>query len=236
MHLMKTKKPIATASGCLIFYKSKKFLLTVSHAILEDGRWGLALKYDLEKKGIKYYCPSFKWLKQGSIKLDQRDFDCSIEDLIEDPRTIDFAYANIPSEIEAVDEYLDFENSTKYSCPKNVIKTDLLEKPHKDIDYSFYGDVRTKVDQDHNRLILNPQMQLGMKYICEYKDDYYRFQLPNIIRDKYDYKGCSGAPILDEEGNLVSLVTNGAETTNILFGIRLDKLRIALDIEVNDFA
>jgi hypothetical protein len=48
--LDENQKPIATASGCLIFYKSKKFLLTVSHAILEDGRWGLALKYDLEKK------------------------------------------------------------------------------------------------------------------------------------------------------------------------------------------
>lgn len=227
--------PLSSASGCLIEYKGTQFLLTVSHAILEEGRWGLELEYDIENRCTKYYCPEFKWLSRGKVNIAKEDFDCPLDDLIEDPSTIDFAYAVIPPDIKAVDEYFDFKKSIKYHCPKNVIQTKLLDKPQKGISYSFYGNIRTRVDKDNNVIILNPQMQLDIKYVCDYKRDYYRFQLPNIIKDKYDYKGCSGAPIIDEDGNLVSLVTNGAENTNMLLGIRLAPLKIALDIEVNDF-
>ncbi len=233
--LNKDCTPIATASGCLIRYKGAKFLLTVSHAILEPGRWAIQLEYDFEKQGIKYYCPIFQWFTQGKIKLDQKDLSQPIENMIEDPRTIDVAYARIPDDIQPVDEYFDFEKGIKYFAPKKIIETNLLDVPDTTSKYSFYGDVRTSVYEKQKAILINPKLQKNVKFVCDFKDDYYRFQLPEIIKDKYDYKGCSGAPIIDENGTLVSLVTNGAENTNILLGINFKKLKVALDCELNNF-
>ena len=229
--------PISSASGCIIRYKGRRFLISVSHAVLTEGKWGLELGYDFEHKGIKYFLPQFEWLKQGSIntKLIQSDFDCPIEDLIENPSIIDFAYAELPDWVEAVDEYFDFEKMIRYFCPKNILETNLAQKPIIGEKYSFYGNIRTVVNKEVKALILTPRMQMDIDYVSEFKDDYYRFRLPDIIKDKYDYKGCSGAPILNNEGKLISLVTNGAENTNLLLGIRFEKLKIALDIKVGDF-
>lgn len=228
--------PIATASGCFVNYKGKQFLLTVSHAILKEGRWGIALEYDFEKNGLKYYCPKFQWVTLGKITLDHSNLEYPLEDLVKDSTTIDFAYAEIPSEIIAIDEYFDFENSLKYSCPKNVISTDLTDKPQIGVEYSFYGNVRSTINKDKHIILSTPQMALSVEYICDFKDLFYRFQLSGIIKDMNDYKGCSGAPIIDEEGKLVSLLTNGLEKSNVILGIKLDKLKIALDIEVNAFS
>lgn len=228
--------PIATASGCMINYKGKLFLLTVSHAILEDGRWGMELEYDFGKMGLKYYCPTFQWLSLKKLKLDQDFFNCSVDTLFENPQFIDIAYAALPDGIKAIDEFFDYETSIKYSYPKNVIETSLLDKPCKDAIYSFYGDVGTMADKKHGIIIRKPQLQIGLQYISDYKEDYYRFELPEIIKDINDYKGCSGAPIIDENGKLVSLVTSGRQGTNILIGIKMNVLKVALDIEVNDFS
>jgi hypothetical protein len=235
--LDKKVSPIGSASGCLITYKGKKFLLSVSHAILSEGRWGMELEYDIKKMGIKYYCPIFGWMTQGKINVDvaTKDFNAPIDSLIEDPRTIDIAYAEIPDDINPIDEYFDFEAGIKYFCPKNVIQTNLLDKPVIGVNYSFYGNVRTIVNNEYKAIILTPQMQLNVRYVCDYKEDYHRFGLVEVIKDCKDFKGCSGAPIIDEEGRLVSLVTNGIVTTNVILGIKLDKLKVALDAELNDF-
>jgi len=225
--------PIGSASGCIIKYADQKYLLTVSHATLEAGRWGVQLEYDADRRGIKYYCPEFSFLKQGSINLEIpiKDKELDIDDLFVDPKVIDFSYAKIPTKIVAYDEYIDLSQMIKYFSPKIEIETSLTLKPTKEHLYSFYGHIRTDVDNQNKRILLTPKLIMGMKYVRPY-GDYYRFALPETIKDPRDYKGCSGAPILDEEGNIVSLVTSGYKNTNVLLGINLSKFKVALDVDL----
>lgn len=224
--------PIGSASGCIVKYKGVKFILTVSHATLEEGRWGIQLEYDVGRKAIKYYCPIFNFIAKGGINVESltNNPELDLTDLISNPETIDLSYARIPDEIVAFDEYIDTYEMVKYFAPKIEIESSLDLRPTVDHKYSFYGHIRTVVDKQNKRILLTPKLILNMEYVCEY-GDFYRFKLPEIIKDPADYQGCSGAPIIDEDGNLVSLVTSCYRNTNVLLGINLHEYKVALDIE-----
>jgi hypothetical protein len=55
--------------------------------------------------------------------------------------------------------------------------------------------------------------------------------LSSNINDASDYQGCSGAPIFDENCDLVSLVVGGNIGTNRLWGINLSKFSFVLDVK-----
>lgn len=230
--------PIGFASGCIVNYKNSRFLLTVAHATGIAGQWGVQLEYDAEMKGIKYFLPQYSWLSQG--KLDEQTLartpDSQIRDLLKDFEIIDFSYAAFPVEHVAMDEYIDINAGIKYFRPKRVIETDLNARPERGDKFSFYGHVRTTRDDENKVLLLTEQYQEGMEFVDEYRESYYRFRLPQTIKNKSDYKGCSGGPILNQNGELVSLVVAGSENSSILIGINLNKFKVALDVEVNDFS
>ena len=57
------------------------------------------------------------------------------------------------------------------------------------------------------------------------------FELDEPIEDSICYEGTSGAPIVDENGDLVSLVVSGIPGTRIVHGIDLMRLgRIVEDL------
>lgn len=47
-------KPKGFASGCFIDYRGRKILLTVSHAVGNQGNWAIQLKY-VPNKGTAQY-------------------------------------------------------------------------------------------------------------------------------------------------------------------------------------
>ena len=70
-----------------------------------------------------------------------------------------------------------------------------------------------------------------MKYIST-KDFYHKFY---IQYDNRLLKGCSGAPILDKYGNLVSLIVKrDKKNKKIVYGIDLKKVSISLHMEINN--
>ena len=58
---------------------------------------------------------------------------------------------------------------------------------------------------------------------------YYEFQLPNIINSNTDFQGTSGAPIMDTNGTLVSLVTHGYEGADKIYGIAISDFKSGVD-------
>src|ERR1700679_2764891 len=46
--------PIGIASGCLIEYRGKRWILTVAHATGNMGRWAIEMEYD-EDRGAKLW-------------------------------------------------------------------------------------------------------------------------------------------------------------------------------------
>jgi hypothetical protein len=229
--------PLSSASGCIIKYKDTRFLLTVAHATGIKGRWGVQLEYDDQNKGIKYFIPQYSWLFHGKIteQIVNGNLDSDLESLLKDFEIIDFSYAILPEEYNPMDEFIDLEENIKYFRPKRVIETDLSTKLAADDRFSFYGHIRTEIDEQNKRLLLNEQYQQDIEFIGDFNQHFYRFKLPQTIKSIYDFKGCSGGPILNQDGELVSLVVAGYENTNILLGINLEKFKIALDVELDDF-
>ena len=50
---------------------------------------------------------------------------------------------------------------------------------------------------------------------------YFEFELSSPIADHADFKGTSGAPVMDSSGNIVSLITHGYEGDKLIYGIAL---------------
>lgn len=61
--------------------------------------------------------------------------------------------------------------------------------------------------------------------------DVFIFKISRPYPGHEEYRGCSRAPILDSDGNIIPLVIGGDITKNEIYGINLNKYKIVLDIE-----
>jgi len=75
------------------------------------------------------------------------------------------------------------------------------------------------------------KLETGMKY-AETKNNLFLFSTRAPYRTYKDYIGCSGAPILDSQGRLVSLVVEGDKKKTGIYGFPLHTIRPALDVEL----
>ena len=62
---------------------------------------------------------------------------------------------------------------------------------------------------------------------------FHRFLTPKIIKDADDFRGCSGAPILDEEGRMVALACSVAVDTRLLYAFSIEECRRLIDIAID---
>ena len=74
--------------------------------------------------------------------------------------------------------------------------------------------------------------QFGMKY-HGMEGMFHRFLVSTIIKDADDYRGCSGAPIYDDSGNLVGLACMVRENTKRLYAFPIEECRRLLDIAID---
>jgi hypothetical protein len=61
------------------------------------------------------------------------------------------------------------------------------------------------------------------------------FLAPEVIKHKDDYRGCSGAPILDSEGQIVALACKIVENTKVVYGFSIQECMklIKMTIDTN---
>ena len=98
--------------------------------------------------------------------------------------------------------------------------------------YGFFG--QSNFSTDNWYMFSQSKLVLDLKFIG-IEDDYYKFKLP-IKHPGHDYfKGTSGAPIIDTDGNPIALVCHGDEKEDIIYGVALKKYKSGLDIEVGNF-
>ena len=236
----KTNKPIGMASGCIIFYKNSYWLLTVFHAV-KDGSWLLEIKYENERQGVKGLLipySSFTFLKeiQFSDELKERLKEGGItvfQRFLNETSFLDFAYRKFSEEeiLQLPPYYQEIlpDRTIRYEEPRRVLHADLSIKPQKEKRYGLAGFTMPQFDGYH--LIQNLTIETNL-FFDEEKEPFYIFKLGKTHPGHEFYKGCSGAPIIDEEGNLVSLVVGGDRKNSVIFGINLFKYRIAIDVEL----
>lgn len=204
------------ASGCLIDYSGKRFILTVAHATQKGGKWGIEVKYEPENGTQVYSIGTMNFLKEFNInQLSSKD--------------IDFSYAIVPNDLEPLyQEVQPPYNTVTRECKKVIHTIDFDIIPDNEKTYGFFGLTRSSLE--NGRFISEQSLVMGMKF-SKRIDEYYEFVLSENHKGDEFYRGCSGAPILDNEGNVVALVTSGCESKNTIYGISLNRYKIALDIE-----
>jgi hypothetical protein len=228
--------PDNSASGCLINYLGKTIILTVAHAVVEGG-WGvkLAVVHNPLQPGFiqTYYNAQYTLICQGKPNVSGIEQGLmGINDLLVKPRPIDFAFAGLPAKYRdrVLDEYFDYSRGIIYSSPKHIFTTNLQDVPVIGRHYMFYGETEVEFNKVKNRVISVPKLIYDFEF-SHSENEYHIFKLPFIVHDAIKLKGCSGAPIFDENGTLVSLVVSCREKTHLLFGINLNKYKVAIDID-----
>ena len=209
--------PQGIASGCLINYLGKRILLTVFHAVGKSGRWIIQLKYDAQKRQTKTYSPNaFNFLAEmrlGSSVINN----------------IDFAYTEVPNDMISYFQDLKPTGECVEEFGRTIFPPDFTITPSADEIYGFSGEVLPDFVDDFNALVVEHRTYPGLKF-QRTEAHYCYFKLPVPHPGHEHFQGCSGAPIIDTNGNVVALVCGGSTETNEVWGVNLNRYKMALDI------
>jgi len=210
------------ASACILQFPRRRILLTVAHAAANGKNWTLAIRY-VPGKGMQH-------CRLGGMNV-LKHFELGKRKIKSKP--VDFAYVTVPDSLEPMDEVIDRKENILSSRAKEILPAQFSE-PNPEQTYSFFGLTRHRLD-DEFHLIMTPKLETGLKYIGE-KDDLLRFRCRDRYHDYEEYHGCSGAPILNERGELTSLVVEGSYDRKEIFGLNLKRYWPALLFEAGEFS
>lgn len=206
--------PTGVGSACICEYEGKRILLTVHHATGNMENWAIQVRYVPSKGTAMQPLGAMNFLKAFNINTNIG-------------KDIDFAYVEIPNDIEPMSQELDPRTGSILNEKKRLdSKVDFNVVPSANESYGFSGQVLPELSG--NALITELRTYTGLKYIGD-EDDYHMFELPFQHPGHEHFKGCSGAPIIDTKGNVVSLVCKGDIPTNRVYGISLKKYEVAIN-------
>ena len=102
-------------------------------------------------------------------------------------------------------------------------------EPDKQQDYGFCGRVRQEVNG--NVIKSQPTFKSGLKYRGK-KGSFYYFTAPKIISDADDYRGSSGAPVIEESGKLIGLAAKVWEGTQLIYVFPIERCKELVDTAI----
>jgi len=206
--------PVGLASACLIDYKRRRFLLSVQHAVdMGSKDWIIDLGYD-PAKGTEFYRPrSFNYVKEmtrGSGVI----------------RDIDFCYTEVPNDLVSIHQHVT-PRAISDERPRHVFDTDLTASPDRGQVFAFAGQVKPEY---HSPSTVVTEMNVfpGLRYLRT-EGEFHIFQLPVPHPGHQQFRGCSGAPIVDMNKSVVALVCDGDIPTNTIRGVSLARYKFAVD-------
>lgn len=212
--LNEAEVPIGIASGCLIDYAERRFLISVQHAVDRGSEgWVIDLGYE-PGKGTAIYRPrSFNYVAEmvrGSGVL----------------REIDFCYTEVPTDVVSM-----YQNATPHGVsderPRHFFQTNLTATPDPKGIFAFSGQVKPEL---HGSTAITTEMNVYPELrFLRTEGEFHVFKLPVPHPGHEQFKGCSGAPIVDMQQEVVALVCSGDPTTNTIKGVSLARYKFAFD-------
>lgn len=211
-------EPVSCGTGCIVKYRDRFFLLTVAHITdFDETSTCIALNKEPENGQTPMYCVgTLNYFDEYSIKNVKLDEIRGLDELLQDfNETIDISFCELKEFFEIIQPEIDFgihkvEKSFKMFIDlENDVAIPTIEKF-----YGFCGNIRQ--ERTPSRLIRTITLKYDLKY-HRTNGRYHMFLAPQIITDADDYRGCSGAPILDNEGKLVGLAASVKTNTKTEF-------------------
>jgi hypothetical protein len=224
--------PDGFASGCLMDYHGRRLLLTVAHATHKGPPLALALGWDPALRRVKLWrFGGLNFLARGQlstgIKLQEMKLD-----------EVDFAYVDVPSEHEPRLEKIDAQTGNIVESRACTIwPATAIAEPEAGVRYGFAGHTKPSLE-DHALIAADVKFCFTELRVCfplsfvEQREDLFAFRLPVEHPGHEYFRGCSGAPIIDDEGRVVALVCEGSVEDSIIYGVSLRRYQVALDVHI----
>lgn len=237
LHIIMTgadKLPVDYGSGCIVKYRDKLYMLSVAHVTnIKDASACIETNEALVNDESPLYCVGaisyFDQYKIDPNLLKRPGF--SFEDLTTKSKgtTLDIAFCNINEELNLLQKEWDFGAFKIEAGKKIYLDLDNISVPQEGKLYGFCGRVRQKLSGRLLRMKLTAK--LNLQYSAK-KGDFYTFRAPALIRDRDDYGGCSGAPILDEDGALVGLAQAVMANTLVIQAFSIERCKQLMDLAI----
>jgi hypothetical protein len=208
--------PIRPCSGCVVQYRGVRLLLTVQHSTGNEGNWAAVDRYDPEM-GLRLY------------QLGPLHFLLSARLGEEDITSVDLAFVRVPDDFAPVWQQITPRNGIEMTAPRIVLSTTLMDVARANIVYGFAGMVH--VDRTTSELFGDAQCENNLTLFSE-DADWYHFALNHPHPGDDEYRGCSGAPVLDAGGRLVALLAGRSAFQNCVRATPLARYRAALDLSL----
>lgn len=235
LYLMSAGRITGIGTGVILLYKKRYFLITAKHNI-KTNRNSVAIPIgppDTEQQEI-VFINGFSFMASVELtKIKKEAVQLAIENF-EGNHVLDMAIA----EIKLLDNIVQMPMSIKLKNEmlhipyggKCMIKGDKNCVLNRDSVFSFAGMIKSQTNQGP-RPQIEPRLTAGMIFsnVSKY---FIEFDLGHPITEHRLFKGCSGAPVFDLDGNLAAILTGGSINVNspYVYGFRFDVIRNFIDM------
>ena len=227
-----TIEPTSFGSGCIVNYRGRSFLLTAAHVTDKDKAACIVTNQppeeDLASKlysvGSLCYFDEYT-LPENIHEMEVQNFE-ELQAQSSGER-LDIASCELTDKVDCIQPELDFGEFKIHRGCKVHLNLDLAGDPDKSKRYGLFGTVR------HQKTGAAIRSETTIKRDLQYKGTYGKYHLfkaPEIIKDADDYRGCSGAPILEDTGKLVGLLSSVNLNSTMINVFPISKCKKLLDL------
>ena len=214
-------------SGCLVNYQGRQYFLSVSHVTnirgtitsIESCQSPVNNQTPIYPIGGLHYFSEFIFPN----KSDQEQFSTDLE---KGGQSLDITFAEVKQSIELLQPTVDLGFYKVEKGEKVCLNLEEASDPTNNEEYGFYGNIKHTYTGKYLRR--TPTLKVGLRY-HRTSGPFHIFLASQIIRDENEYKGCSGAPILDTEGRLIALACQVRTNTKMIYGFSILECKRLID-------
>ena len=217
-HGFENGPPARACSGAVVEYGGHRLVLTVSHAVRSDEIWAIELQYE-RSRGAKLW-------KVGTMQY-------MLEIARDEVREVDFSFASVPADLRAKWQRFSDQGQLVEQQERVILESDFSVAPRPGVKYGFAGLTRRTSEPappGHPHAIAGAELRVetGLTY-RETANGLDKYDLDHPHPGHEHYHGCSGAPVLSEDGDLVGLVVCGCVSQSTISALPLRSYRGAVD-------
>lgn len=193
--------PAESCSGTIVDYAGHRALLSVAHSVKPNEAWAIELQYE-GSAGTKLW------------KLGTMNYMAVVESEV--ARPVDFAFTLVPLDVRARWQHFSEHGTLVAEEERLILRSDFSVIPRPEVKYGFAGLTKHTAEpappgNSHAISGADLRVETSLKYrdTVEGMD---RYDLGHAHPGHEYYRGCSGAPVLSEDGDLVGLVVSGCES------------------------
>ena len=230
LYVMDGKEIIGFGSGVIVEYKKRYFLCTAEH-LIKQNKYSIGIQRGfLSEKGVEILTfDDFSFLKYTKLdKLIPENLNLAIKSF-ENKNALDIAIREVKLLNGLIQQQISIPiGKDTVEIPlgsKCIIPINLKYNINKKSIFSVAGMINSQ-KTNLERFSIEPRLITGMKF-SNITNFLIEFNLGCPIENYSFFKGCSGAPIFNVNGNMIALLIGGDEDVKkpFVYGFRFDKIK-----------